>query len=261
MKTARNSEPTELALAPLAPPAAGTELAVSAPPSVGQMLSAAIDKGVTTENVAVLEKMMDLYERTQAKEAEKEFARAFNALQSAMPAILAAKAVPNNDGTTRYKFAPYEAIMEQVRPLLQQHGFTVSFSMTFNDGRVTQSCTLQHIGGHSRSNQFSARIGKGPPGSSEAQGDGAAGTYAKRHALCDALNIVIEHDTDGFNAKKDGAPIGPDQALYIRELLKETKSDEALFLKFAGAAKVEEIGSARYDDCARMLHKKKLLAQ
>lgn len=225
-------------------------------PSVGQMLQAAIDKGITAENVAVLEKMMDLYERTQAKDAEKEFARAFNALQSEMPAIQAVQAVPDRNGNVKYYFAPYEEIMDKVRPLLLKHGFTVSFSMTFHEGRVTQECTLQHISAHSRRNQFSVRIGSGPPGASEAQADGAAGTYAKRHALCNALNIIVDHDTDGFDAKNEGAPIKPDQAIYLRELVKETKSDVAAFLKFAGAPTFEEIGAARYDDLVRALNKK-----
>ncbi len=230
-------------------------------PSIGNMLQAAIERGVTSENVAVLEKMMALYERQQAKNAEKEFAYAFTALQAEMPEIRAVKPVPDRNGNIKYHFAPYEEIMDKVKPLLLKHGFTISFSMTFIEGRVTQECTLQHIGGHSRKNQFSVRVGSGPPGASEAQADGAAGTYAKRHALCNALNITIDSDTDGFDAKKEGAPITKDQVVYLRELVKETKSDEGLFLKFAGAPTFEEIGSARYDDLARSLHKKQLMAQ
>ena len=227
-----------------------------AAPSVGAMLQSAIASGVTTENVAVLEKMMDLYERTQAKEAEKEFARAFAALQGDMPAIQAVKPVPNNDGTIRYRFAPYEEIMAIVRPLLQRHGFTVSFSQSVGDGRITQVCILQHIGGHSRMNSFAVRVGKGPPGSSEAQGDGAASTYAKRHALCNALNITVDADTDGADARIEGAPLAPDKVLYLRELVRDTHSDEKLFLKFAGADTFEAIASARYDDLVRALNKK-----
>lgn len=237
-----------------------TELVTQPAPTVGAMLQSAIAAGVTAENVAVLEKMMDLYERTQAKEAEKEFARAFVQLQSDMPAIHAVKPVPNNDGSIRYRFAPYEEIMEQVRPLLLRHGFTVSFSQTIGDGRIVQACTLRHVGGHAVTNQFAVRVGKGPPGSSEAQGDGAASTYAKRFALCDALNIVVEKDSDGARAGEDarieGAPIAPDKAQYLRELVAETKSDEAAFLRFAGASKYEEIGSARYDVLVAALHKK-----
>jgi hypothetical protein len=173
-----------------------------------------------------------------------------------MPAIQAVKPVPNNDGTIRYRFAPYEEIMAIVRPLLQRHGFTVSFSQSVGDGRITQVCILQHIGGHSRMNSFAVRVGKGPPGSSEAQGDGAASTYAKRHALCNALNITVDADTDGADARIEGAPLAPDRVLYLRELVRDTKSDERLFLKFAGAETFEGIASARYDDLVRALTKK-----
>lgn len=223
---------------------------------VAAMLEKVIERGITTENVAALEQLVGLYERMQERDAEKQFAAAFVALQADMPRIDAVKPVPNNDGTIRYKFAPYEAIMEQVRPVIQRHGFTVTFSSDVKDGRVVQTCTLQHVGGHKRSNSFGARIGRGPPGSSEAQGDGAASTYAKRFALCDALNIVIEADRDGADARNDGAPITRDQAQVLREMVKDTGSDEGAFLRFAGAASYEEIGSARYDGLFAALQRK-----
>ena len=227
-------------------------------PSVGTMLQSAIASGVTAENVAVLEKLMDLYERTQAKEAEKEFARAFVALQADMPAIIASRAVPNNDGSVRYMFAPYEQIMEQVRPLLLKHGFTVSFSMSFSEGRVTQACTLQHTGGHARTNQFTARIGRGPPGSTETQGDGAASTYAKRFALCDCLNIVVERDNDGRpDARAEGGPISADQVQYLREQLHEAGGTEAGLAGLAGVATLEEVGTLVYPVLVRALEARK----
>lgn len=216
-------------------------------PDVGQMLQAVIDKGVSAENVGALEKLVDLFERMEQRNAEKEFASAFVALQSEIPAVAMTKAVPGNDGRIRYNFAPYEEIMETVRPFLLKHGFTVSFSMSYEDGRITQECTLQHTGGHSRKNKFTCRIGKGPPGSSEAQGDGAASTYAKRFALCNALNIVCEIDEDGkHDAKNVGAPIAPDKIMFLREQLKEAKGDESAFLRFAQVTKFEDIGSNDY---------------
>jgi hypothetical protein len=233
------------------------ELAVSGQAPVAKMLEAVISKGLTSESVGVVERLVELYERMQTKDAEKQFAAAFVALQSEMPPIVASKAVPDKYGNIKYKFAPYEAIMETVRPLLQKHGFTLTFSMAFADGRVVQSCTLQHTGGHSRTNQFMARVGSGPPGSSEAQGDGAASTYAKRFALCNALNIICEQDSDGRDdARSDGEPISADKVQYLRELVKETKSDEASFLKFAGSQTYEGIGSANYDRLVAALHKK-----
>jgi hypothetical protein len=239
-----------------------TELATvgsGSEPSLGHMLQAFIEKGVTEQNVAAFERLVALHERGQAKQAEREFAAAFVALQSDMPQIDAVKPVPNRDGSIRYKFAPYEEIMDKAKPVLQKHGFTVSFSMSYADGRITQNCILQHVGGHTRTNQFMARIGSGPPNSSEAQGDGAAATYAKRQALCDALNIVVSHmDNDGADdLRNEGAPITQDRIIYLKELVKETNSDEAAFLRFAGADSYEKIGSGKYDVLVRALLKKK----
>lgn len=218
-----------------------------------QMLRAVIDKGITPESVGVVERLVALYERMADKDAERKFAVAFANLQADVPAVQAVKEVPNNDGTVRYCYAPYEEIMFKVRPILQRHGFTVTFSSSVIDGRIVQSCTLQHVGGHKRTNQSAARIGKGPPGSSDAQGDGAASTYAKRFALCDALNIVVERDTD---ARAESGCISFEQAAYLKEMVKETRSDEKAFLKYAGAADYEHISTDRYDVLARELHKK-----
>jgi hypothetical protein len=241
-------------LFPLA--ASPAELATQAQqePSLGVMLGKFIESGITDSNIAAFERMLAMKERMDAKEAEKQFAVAFNALQSELSPIQANKAVPNNDGTTRYKFAPFEDIMEAVRPLLQKHGFTVTFSMSFSEGRVIQTCILQHVGGHSRSNQFACRIGSGPPKSSEAQGDGAASTYAKRFALCNALNIVIENDSDGAtDARRDGDLISKEKAQYLREQVKETGGNEAAFLKMAGASTYEEIREGSYPVLVRAL--------
>src|SRR5438105_3133303 len=131
--------------------------AVREVPTVAEILAAVVGKdgkGVTGDNVAAVREIVGLYERVQAKDAEKEFARAFVALQAGMPNVKAIRAVPNNDGSVRYKFAPYEEIMEQVAPMLKAHGFTVTFSTEVTDTRVVKICTLQHVGGHSRSNQF-----------------------------------------------------------------------------------------------------------
>jgi ERF superfamily len=217
--------------------------------------------GLTGESVAVMERLVALDREMRKDHAEREFNQAFNALQAEMPIVKAIKPVEGKDKNTgaafiKYHFAPYEDIMEQVRPLLLKHAFSVSFSMDFKEGRVIQHCTLSHAGGHSRTNTFMARVGGGPPGSSEAQGDGAAATFAKRYALCSAINIVCERDTDGLDARKEGAPITEDQAMCLRDLVKQTKSNEAAFLKYAGAATYEEIGSARYDQLFQSLNRK-----
>lgn len=231
-----------------------SEMQLSRPaPTVADMLQAVIEKGVTGDNVMALEKIVGLYERMQDKESEKAFAKAFVALQSEMPKVKAKNAVPNNDGTVRYRYADYEEIMQQVRPMIEKHGFTLTFSTEFSDGRIVKICTLQHVGGHSKSNKFAVRIGSGPPKASESQADGAASTYAKRGALCDALNIVVEHDDD---ARAEGGAVTKEQAEELAHRVALTNSNREAFLKFAGAISFFTIPSAKYPILDEFLRKK-----
>lgn len=230
-------------------------------PSPAQRVSLLLEhigkQGITKDNAGALSEIVGLFERLQVKEAEKEYAKAFAALQAEMPSIEPTKIVPDKQGNQKFKFAPYEDIMRTVRPLLIKHGFSVTFTSDFKEGRIFQTCTLMHIGGCSRSNTFMARIGNGPPGASETQADGAASTYAKRFALCGALNIIIETDTDAMrDARNEGAPIKPDEAQYLRQLVKETGSDETRFLALAQADSYETIGSTKYDMLCALLLKK-----
>lgn len=231
------------------------ELATTQQPTVATMLQTALAQGITTENADALGKMLDLYERMEAKRAEKDFAAALVNLQGETIRVVATKKVDEKqDGSCRYKFAPYEEIMAKVQPMLTRHGFSITFDTKVEEQRLSSICTLTHSGGHSRSNSFAVRYGK-PPGSSDAQGDMSTKSYAKRGALCDALNIAIDHDDD---ARVEGARITQQGADTLRELCDETGSDRAKFLAFAGAESFETIYAAREDDLLKMLHKKRL---
>lgn len=228
-------------------------------PAVGAMLQAVIDKGITSENAAALEQLVKLYERLEAKNAERAFASAMVELKKAMPPITACKPVPGRDGTIRYKYAPLEEIDGILRPVALDHGFTYSFSQApAEPGRVTKVCVVKHIGGHSERTPFTVRVGSGPPHASEAQGDGAAASYAQRRALCDAFGIIVESDTDGSDdPRNEGKPITQEQADTLRELCDDTNSNREKFLAFAQAKTFEEISSTRFDDLVAMLNRKR----
>lgn len=239
------------------------QLQVMAPeePSIGLMLQALIEKGNAGENVKALEALCGLKERMDAKAAEREFAAAFCEMQKETPRIEASKIVPDNQGNQRYRFAPYEEIMKQVAPLLAAHGFSVSFNTRREEDKVTAICTLTHKSGHSRVNEFTVRIGSGPPKASEAQADGAAKTYAKRFALTDALNIVVAGlDND---AAAIGGPITPEQAegLRTRVLALPTVVSEKKFLALVGVEDYAAIPADQYDYMCGVLTKAESKAQ
>lgn len=240
-----------------ATPARDAQLALAetvSDPSPGRMLQLLIEKGNPEANIGVLERLIALKERADAREAEREFNRAFAELQKELVGFQATAAVPNSDGTTRYFFLPYEALMEKLNPMLARHGFALSFD-TENDGdKVTQKCTVIHASGHSRTNRFSARISP-PPKSSNAQADGATSTFAKRYAVCNMFNIVAEQPD--MDARVVGEPISADKVQYLEEQLTETRSNRTAFLKFAGVEKLEDIGEAQYPVLVRALEAKK----
>jgi len=225
-------------------------------PTTGEMMQVMLNAGITAENTAAFKELVLLEEHREDRKAKKEFATAFIALQREIPTIKATKIIPDRNGNMRSSFAPFEEIDAQAGPICLKHGFVYSFSEgPSQPGKITKICTLLHESGHERSNPYSVRIGQGPPGCSESQADGSAHSYAKRGALCDALNIVVSGiDND---AKLEGAPVTPEIADELERRVALTNSNREAFLKFAGNAKsFSDIPASAYDRCNEMLRRK-----
>lgn len=243
--TVVHSQPLAAPMAPMSP------LALD----IGALIKAVVDKGVTGENVEAMKSLVGLYEHMEDRNAEREYNTAFAQLMKEMPKVQATKAVPNDDGTTRYVYAPFEEIDEQLRPIAMRYGFTYSFKEgDSKPGSICKICVVRHIGGHKEENPYSCRIGAGPPKTTDSQKDGSAHTYAKRGALCDAFNIVVMGQDD--DARDEGDNISADQAKRLKERVKATGSNEARFLKFAGAETFEQIKTSRYAELDELLHQR-----
>jgi len=227
------------------------------PGDVGIMLREMVKGEIKEENVKAVDKVVDLYERLEKRQAQKEFLVAFHKLQAEIPKIVASTAVPNNDGTIRYRFASFKQVMEQAKPILEKHGFTVDFDQdtAVQPPRIGAICILSHIEGHSERRHYAVRIGSGPPKATETQADGSAMSYAKRGALCNALNIVVEGVEN--DAREEGPTITQAQADDFRKRVKATKSNEEAFLNFAGGVdRYEKIPASRWGALDRILKKK-----
>lgn len=240
-----------------------TEIQRAEPQSldVGRAIKQMIESGVTQDNAVAIEKLLDVFVKVEDRNAEKAFNQAFIALQKEMPKVKAVKSVPGRDGSIRFMFAPFDEIDDQARVICLEHGFTYTFSEgEEKTGKITKVCILSHIGGHSRRNSYSVRIGHGPPGCTEQQADGSAHSYAKRGALCDALNIRIDKALE-TDPRQEGAFVTPEQAAELDRRVKESNSDVEKFLKWAGADlkaknRFETIPASRYDELDAMLRRK-----
>jgi len=224
-------------------------------PTTADLIAAVIQGGVTSDSVAVVERLVSLREREQKTEAEQAFAESFVGLQTETPKIVAMKAVPDNNGNVRYTYAPYEDIMRAVRPMLTKYGFAISYDQEIADGKVYVTCKLTHVRGHSQSNRFQCRIGSGPPKASESQSDGSATTYAKRFALCAALGITIEQDRDGADGEGD-ATISKEQAADLRLRCEAIPVDMARFCAWLKVSSFDEIPTEKFAMADAALRKK-----
>jgi hypothetical protein len=152
----------------------------------------AIDKDVPIET---MEKLLAMRKELEEERARKLFIEEMANFQEKCPIIKKTKIVYNKGGKTeRYRYAPLESIIEQVKLILKECGFSYAFKTLQDEKMVTAVCVVSHIGGHSEETQFGVPIMKSDF-MNIAQSVASSLTYAKRYTFCDAFGIATM-DTD-----------------------------------------------------------------
>lgn len=96
-----------------------------------------------------------------------------------------------NAGNMKYKFAPLPDILDQVRPVLAEHGLAVWFPLEESGGKLLVSAAILHSSGE----VARATIPASPEGKEQAIGIRIS--YYRRYALAAVLGIAADDDTDG----------------------------------------------------------------
>lgn len=202
-----------------------------------------------------LSQLIDLHEKIERREAEKRWAEAMTAFRRECPAIVKRKAVENKGGGVRYKFAPLEVIREMTNPIEARLGIVIAFSYDEPEpGKVRATCRVQ-VGTHYQ--DFHATVTKfAGYGTTAAQDDGSAQTYAARYAYVGAMGIrVIGEDTDANRPEEDPGTVSARDAGEITRLMDQafhTDANRRKFLDWLGNIQphqvidqVEDIPSAK----------------
>lgn len=225
---------------------------VETPQAEQSNMLAIIERAATDVAVDVvkMQALLDVQERIMVKQAEIEFNEAMARLE--LPEIKKLGKTHNS------KYAKYEHIDREIRPLYTAEGFSMSFNSKLNDNVETYYGTLSHVGGHSRTAEMAL-----PPdtsGSKNAiQAKGSTISYAKRYLLCMLLNIItVDEDDDGSSA----FPITDEQFEQLQTLIDETGSDSKTFCEKIGlAGSLKEIQGSRFYICKSALQSRKLEQQ
>ncbi len=161
---------------------------------------AVIARAATDSNVDIgkMERLLDMQERVLNRNAEMAFYAAMSELQDAMPTIKKEGEIKVG-GQVRSRYARFEDILGQTKPLLKQYGFSVAFKSNFVDGQLEITGTLSHREGHHESTTM--RLPFDESGSkNNVQAIGSSVSYGKRYVYCMLLNINITEDDDDGNA-------------------------------------------------------------
>jgi hypothetical protein len=202
-------------------------------------------------DVEKLDRMIGIYERLKAKEAEL----AFNAAKGRiLKKLVGIKIVKNRsalyeteNGKTQngthhtFKYAPLEEIDKHLRPLLAEENMDLSYSDEPREGGgIRIRGRLKHLpSGHYEDSFMSAPLDT-TCGKSEVQAAGSTNSFLRRYVACNIFNIVVVGDDD------DGAmgTLDEDQTKTILHLIKKAKVGPKFF-KYMKARSVEEAGSLK----------------
>jgi ERF superfamily len=199
--------------------------------------------------VEKLDRMMAMYERQKAKEAELGFNAAKGRILKKLagikfvknrPAIYEIeKGTPQKGTYEAFKYAPLEEIDKHLRPLLLEEEMDLSYSDEPREhGWILIRGRLKHLpGGH-----FEDSFMPAPPdtssGKSIVQGVGSTNSYLRRYIACNIFNIVVVGDDDDGN----GGTIDEAQTHTLLDLIKKAKVGPK-FLKYMRAQSIEQAGS------------------
>lgn len=185
------AEAVSLELTPA--PQSAMPVAIPDASPVGMMLQM-MGKGASLEQI---EKMMDLVERHDRREAEKAYNAAFASFKAEAIRIVKNRAVTAGPLSGK-SYAELFSVVDAVTPALSRNGLSASWKLTKDDKDWLEvTCTLKHSAGHAETVSMG-----GPPDAGGAkstiQARASTISYLERYTL-KAITGVAEggEDTDG----------------------------------------------------------------
>jgi len=188
------------------------------------LIKIAIEKGVPID---VLERLLAMRERLQGEQAEIEFREALSNFQSECPVIVKRKEVYDKYGKLRYRYAPLDDILKQIKPYLKENGlsYDIDTQITSNPSGITTIVKICHKLGHSKTTTFNVPVDKDSY-MSEPQKWASAQTFSKRYAFCNGFGILTgDEDDDTVILLKNDSPPQPQQE-RTKDIIEPVNEDE-----------------------------------
>jgi len=173
------------------------------------LISMAVAKGSTVEEIGML---MGLAERFEANQAKKAYVKAMSDFKKHAPKI-----IKDGEGHNKARYASLANVVSKVVAGLSAHGLSHTWTTKQEGPTISVTCTITHEMGHSESTTLSAS--PDATGSKNAiQAIGSTITYLERYTLTAATGLAAqnEDDDDGESAAPRPAAV-PEKPFYPQE--------------------------------------------
>ncbi len=193
------------------------------------LISIAVQRG---DDLAKIEKLMELQEHWEAGQAKKAYIKAMAAFKTNPPEILKQTKVSysTNKGVTSYDHASLDHVATEINKSLSKYGLFASWSQDQTEGLIKVTCKICHEDGHSEETSLSAASDLSG-GKNAIQGLGSTITYLQRYTILALTGLAAKGmDSDGV-IPKEKTLLTDQQFADIQGLQKDAKISNAEFVK------------------------------
>jgi hypothetical protein len=153
-----------------------------------------------------LKELMAMKYKHEEREAKKIFHDHFCQMQKHLPSIPRTKQVDTKTGKKMYRYATLDKMVELVKPVLSDHGFSYGWSESFPDVKIKR--VTFHVTGydHTESCYIDIPIMSANDYVNDIQQSGSSSTYGRRYTMMNMLGLVCDDDDDARGSTQEPAP-------------------------------------------------------
>lgn len=208
------------------------------------MIERAVEKG---QDVAVIEKLMELQERNERNIGRRAFDQAIAAAKAEFGPISKSGKVSHGQGKTAFEHETLADIAGAVDASLSRYGLHYRFRVQQSD-RIQVTCIIAHKEGHSEEVTLA-----GTPDTSGSknsiQAVGSTVTYLQRYTLKAALGLSAAQDDDARTADQriGNENISADQWQELSSLIEQAGIPESVVLTAEKISALDFLPARRFE--------------
>lgn len=214
-----------------------------------EMMTEALKSGVDLDR---MEKLMELQERHEEREAKKAYYAAVAAFKKDAPRIIKDMRVDfsTSKGRTAYNHASGGNVLQTLAESLSKHELSLSFKQTQVNGLITVRCTMSHARGHSDFTELSSAPDSSG-GKNSIQAMSSANSYLQRYTAL-AISGIGTHEPDDDGRNADFVPMSNKQISEVTDMINEYVTNPSDFFGYLSSQlgkeikQVEDIPSSAY---------------